>query len=101
MQSSPGDYRFLRAYVALLCCGSLWHRWQTQARKAGTPMNIRKQKFLGPRGGWWLVADGGRLRSQAALAKGMQSLSQADVGSTLQAFFNLEELTQVRHLACR
>ncbi|KAK9840386.1 hypothetical protein WJX74_009033 [Apatococcus lobatus] len=36
-----------------------------------------------------------REQAQAALAKGMQSLSQADVGSTLQVFFNLDELTQV------
>lgn len=33
--------------------------------------------------------------TQAALAEGMESLSQAKVGSALQVLFNLEELKQV------
>ena len=33
---------------------------------------------------------------QAALKKGMDSLSQAEVGSTLQVFYNLQELPTVR-----
>ena len=37
------------------------------------------------------------MQMQAALEKGMLSLSQADVGSTLQVFFNLEELNQVEN----
>lgn len=46
-----------------------------------------------------MEAEGGKMCLQAALAKGMQSLSQADVGSTLQVFFNLEELTPVSSTA--
>lgn len=33
--------------------------------------------------------------SQAALVDGMATMSQAKVGSALQVFFNLEELSQV------
>jgi hypothetical protein len=36
------------------------------------------------------------LRLQEALSRGLESLSQAEVGSALQIFFNLQELSQVR-----
>lgn len=38
----------------------------------------------------------GLVRVQEALVEGVESLSQAKVGSALQVFFNLEELQQVR-----
>lgn len=38
---------------------------------------------------------------QAALNEGMESMSQAKVGSALQVFFNLEQLNQVRSAASK
>ena len=43
------------------------------------------------RGGWL----------QAALLQGLETLSQADVGSALQVYFNLDELNQVGERACQ
>lgn len=38
------------------------------------------------------------LTMQTYLEKGMETLSQAEVGSALQIFFNLQDLAQVIHL---
>ena len=36
---------------------------------------------------------------QEALSRGLETLSQAEVGSALQVFFNLQDLSQVRPCA--
>ena len=38
---------------------------------------------------------------QAALLQGLETLSQADVGSALQVYFNLDELNEVGRRACQ
>jgi hypothetical protein len=45
-------------------------------------------------------AHAGRGAGQAALHAGMDALSQAEVGSALQVYFNLHELPQARLRAC-
>ena len=81
-----------------------WHDWHAVAYKAAMPTrypgcNDRVRcVFARPSLGSWATANEGLGDAvvQEALRRGMESLSQAEVGSALQVYFNLGQLRQVR-----